>query len=182
MGKLKTYISILRGINVASHNIIKMDALRKMYEELGFSNVQSYIQSGNVVFNGNETQIELLEEKIQAEILKRFTFEVPVIVIEKSELKSILNQNPFVDGKDISKLYVTILAQKVDFGIVEKLNKEIYLPDEFDCRERAIYLYCPNGYGQTKLNNNFFENKLKVVATTRNLNTMTELVRMSENL
>ncbi len=179
---MNTYISILRGINVSGSKMIKMDALRKMYEGMGFKNVQTYIQSGNVIFQSKKTLAANLENKIAKEILENTNFEVPVLVKELDELKNVLNSNPFLDKRkeDINFLHVTFLSDTPQKENIEKIKGE-YSPDEFIISDKNIFLFCPNGYGKTKLHNNFFENKLKLQATTRNWKTITELVNIAEN-
>ena len=179
---MKTYISILRGINVGGKNLIKMNSLLAMYEGLGFKNVKTYIQSGNVVFQSMETQTEESERLISESLLSQYLSNIPVMVREVSELKSILAQNPFINEieKDISKLHITFLSKLPERQFLEIVESGSYLPDKYIINGRTIYLVCPNGYGKTKLNNNFFENKLKVKATTRNLNTLMELVKLGE--
>jgi len=179
---MKTYISILRGINVGGKNLIKMNSLKEMYEGLGFLNVKTYIQSGNVVFQSVETNLKELEMLISDGILNRFTFNVPVFVREVSELKGILVQNPFLKEieEDISKLHLTFLSKSPEKPFVDSIGNSSYLPDKYFITEKTVYLFCPNGYGKTKLNNNFFENKLKVKATTRNLRTLMELVKLGD--
>jgi uncharacterized protein (DUF1697 family) len=179
---MQTYISILRGINVSGHKLIKMKALQEMYEKLGFNNARTYIQSGNVVFDSISTDTGELARTVSAGILQTFGFEVPVIVLEKEELKSMTANNIFIPdrGEDVSKLHVTILSAGPAAGLQETISREDYLPDEFFIIGRSVYLFCPNGYGNTKLSNTFFEKKLKVQATTRNWKTILELVKMSE--
>jgi uncharacterized protein (DUF1697 family) len=178
---MHTSISILRGINVSGHNLIKMSALREMYENMGFYNIRTYIQSGNVVFDHETEDAGQLCEMISKGINKRFGFDVPVIVIGKDELKIISGQNLFINerGEDISKLHVTFLSREPDGKMAENISPAEYLPDEFFIIGRSIFLFCPNGYGNTKLSNAFFEKKLKVQATTRNWKTVLELVNIS---
>jgi uncharacterized protein (DUF1697 family) len=180
----KTYIAILRGINVSGSNVIKMKDLSGLFEDSGFEDVRTYIQSGNVLFNYPSTDTGELARGIEGKIVKEFGMNVPVNILELRAVKDVLEQNPFlVDmAKDISKLHVTLLSDDADKERVDKIETEKYLPDEFIVVGRAIYIYCPNGYGRTKLTNNFFENKLKVSATTRNWKTIMELVRLGEEL
>ena len=180
---MNTYISILRGINVSGSKMIKMDALKKIYESIGFSNVQTYIQSGNVIFQSKKSVPTDLEKKIAAGILKATNFEVPVLVNEPDEMKETFNNNPFLDKRkeDINFLHVTFLSDIAQKENIEKI-KGAYLPDEFFLSGKNIYLFCPNGYGKTKLTNNFFEHKLKLSATTRNWKTITELINISERV
>lgn len=181
---MQTYISMLRGINVSGQKMIKMDALRQMYELLNFSNVRTYIQSGNVVFQSPNTNCLNVEQAIAQQIKQTFGFEVPVMVKTLSELKTVATNNPFVEDRheDISKLHVTFLSQQAQQNYLEKLNTTQYAPDEFVIIANTIYLFCPNGYGKTKLTNNFFETKLKLLATTRNWKTVNELVNIAEQL
>ena len=179
---MHTYISILRGINVSGHKMIKMDALRKMFGDLNFKNVKTYIQSGNVIFEDKTTDHKDLEQRIEKQILQNFGFNVPVMVKDKNELKSVLKNNPFLHqrSEDINKLHITFLSGEFGPADVEKIRQGQYEADEFIISGKVIYLFCPNGYGRTKLTNNFFENKLKVVATTRNWKTLNELINMAE--
>lgn len=179
---MTTYIAILRGINVSGQKLIKMDALRKSFENLGFHNITTYVQSGNVVFAGKEAEPDELAQTITRQIIKDFGFDVPVIVLTIDSLKQIIDSNPFLkeSDKDTAFLHVTFLSakpQKINFNTIEekKLNGE-----EISFTDNAIYLYCPNGYGKSKLNNSFLETKLKVGATTRNLKTTNELLNIAQ--
>ncbi|MCX6303941.1 MAG: DUF1697 domain-containing protein [Bacteroidetes bacterium] len=178
---MQTYISILRGINVSGHKLIKMKSLQEMFDGLGLLNARTYIQSGNVVFGSNFAGHGELEKIIGGEILKCFGFEVPVIVIGGGELKTISANNPFINprGEDEAKLHVTFLSAEPDRTLVETIAKDAYSPDEYCVIGKAVYLFCPQGYGNTKLSNTFFEKKLKVSATTRNWKTILELVKLS---
>jgi uncharacterized protein (DUF1697 family) len=179
---MQKYISILRGINVSGHNIIKMDALCKMMEDLNFKNVKTYIQSGNIIFNGNKTKIADLEAKISSKIFDCTGFKVPVIVLETDNLKSILMKNPFADNEknNASNFYVTFLSEVPNQSEIAKILNEKNGKDEFILSEKVIYLCCPEGYGKTKFSNTFFEKKLKVNATTRNWKTLNELIKIAE--
>jgi Uncharacterized protein conserved in bacteria len=177
------YISILRGINVSGHNKIRMDALRELFIDAGFKNVRTYIQSGNVVFKTKKTAPAALSKIISAKIKEQFGCDVPVLVIELDELKKVVANNPFAEKKIESSeyLYVTFLSGIPLKENIDKIPAKDFLPDEFVIIDTAVYLYCiKSGYGNTKLNNNFFENKLMLTATTRNWKTVNELVRLSE--
>lgn len=180
---MPTYITILRGINVSGHNIIPMKELKALMERLGFENIATYIQSGNIVFNSPEKNEDKLITKIHNAIKTKFGFDVPVIARTAKEFKAALNNNPFFKEKDIDteKLHITFLASEPTKENTDKANTYNYEPDRFIISGREVYVYCPNGYGNTKINNTFFENKLKVTATTRNLKTVKELVKMAEN-
>lgn len=178
---MTTYISILRGINVSGQKLIKMDALRKSYEKMGFHSVTTYVQSGNVVFTGNNAKPDELARAITRQIEKDFGFDVPVIVLTVDNLKQIIDSNPFIKDcdKDTTFLHVTFLSskpQKTDFKSIEE--KKIS-GEEICFSDNAVYLYCPNGYGKTKLTNGFLETKLKVGATTRNWKTTNEILKIA---
>lgn len=178
---MTTYISILRGINIGGHKKIKMDALRQMYSELGFSAVQSYIQSGNVIFQSPQTNTQKLERTISDKIRETFGFEVPALVLSIEELDNALKKNPFLADptKDPAHMHLTFLSDVPNPSILNQIVPAYYAPDEFRQVGKVIYNYCPNGYGNTKLTANFFENKLKLVASSRNMRTATELLNLA---
>ena len=174
-GIMATYISILRGINVSGQKKIRMEDLKGLYEGLDFSEVTTYIQSGNVIFKtGLNLSISGLSEKIEKAIEEKYHFHVPVIIRTADEIRKILSSNPFLDedGLDREKLHVTFLEEKpqpTDVGAIQKFD---FSPDRFWIIGKEVYLYCPGGYGNTKLSNTFFEKKLHVKATTRNWKTV----------
>lgn len=178
---MTTYISILRGINVSGQKLIKMDALKKMYESLNFKDIQTYVQSGNVVFVASEMETKVLEKMISSTIETEFGFEVPTIVLDVNTLKNIIDGNPFAKDKtkDSSFLHITFLADPPKAFDKESIEHKKLINEEIEFTPNAIYLYCPNGYGKTKLNNNFFESKLNVNATTRNWKTANELLKLA---
>jgi uncharacterized protein (DUF1697 family) len=178
---MTTYISILRGINVSGHNIIKMAALKEMYEKLGFSDSTTYVQSGNVVFKSENTDTKKLEQIISHEIENTFGFQVPVIVLTAESLETIIRQNPFVDDnkKEPAFMHVTFLSEPPQAFDRENILSKKAPKEEIFFTENAVYLYCPEGYGQTKLSNTFLEKKLKVGATTRNWKTTTKLLEIA---
>lgn len=178
---MTTYIAILRGINVSGQKIIKMAALKKMYENLNYENIKTYVQSGNVIFSSKEHDSKKLEVIISSAIKNEFGFEVPVIVLTVKILKTVIDNNPFAKDeiKDHSFLHVTFLADHPTQNHKEDIIEKKQPNEEIAFTSNAVYLYCPNGYGKTKLNNNFLENKLNVKATTRNWKTTAELLRLA---
>ncbi|MBK7096372.1 MAG: DUF1697 domain-containing protein [Saprospiraceae bacterium] len=181
---MNTYIAILRGINVSGKNIIKMDALKDLFVNSAYKNVQTYIQSGNIIFGTDIYQNYIIEENIRTSIAHQFGFDVPVIVLKADELKRIINDNPFLKDENIETqyLHVTFLSDIPDHEKIDRLRDGEYGSDKFVYLEQTIYLYCPGGYGKTKLTNTMLESKLKVNATTRNWKTVNELLKMAENL
>lgn len=181
---MTTYISLLRGVNVSGHNPIKMEALRMSYHNLGFSDVTTYVQSGNVIFSGNDLEINPLNLLISQKIEKEFGFKVPVIVMSADSLTEIINNNPLLGQihKDRSFFHVTFLSDAPKEFDISAIDSKKQKEEEVYFLNNAIYLYCPNGYGTTKLTNNFFESKLKLTATTRNWKTTNELLKIALQL
>jgi uncharacterized protein (DUF1697 family) len=172
---------MLRGINVAGHNQIKMTALRELFESVGFEQVQTYIQGGNVVFKAGKSSTLQISKKIEERIAKEFGFRVPVVTRTSAEMGSVIGSNPFLKTKGIdpTKLHVTFLSEAPDPAALKKLEPLAVAPDQFLSRGDEIYLYCPNGYGNTKLSNNVIEKILAAPATTRNWNTVNKLHEMA---
>lgn len=181
---MKIYIALLRGINVSGQKMIKMETLRKMCEDLKFNNVKTYVQSGNIIFQYKETELKKLEGIIQKAILKTFSFDVEVFITTKEILENIVTENPFTKRKEFDEkaLYVCFLSDEPEQVYMDKLKELKIENDEFFLAEKVVYIFPKNGYGNSKLNNNFFENKLKVSATTRNWKTVNELIKMAENI
>ena len=155
-----------------------MADLKGLYEKLGCTNVTTYIQSGNVIFDKKKKEDEQeLEKKIAQAIQQQYDFEVPVQVKTVDQIKHTLASNPFLKRKDFlkEKLHVTFLAETPNALNLDKLENVDYSPDEFQIIGQDIFIYCEK-YGRTKLNNGFFERKLKVSATTRNWKTINKLL------
>lgn len=181
---MTTYISILRGINVGGQKKIQMSDLKSLYEGLNLRDVITYIQSGNAIFKSDqETLIPELVKRIESAISGKYNFVVPVIIRTIDEIKKTLSVNPFFreKGIDIEKLHVTFLETKPQAINVDNISKFDFSPDKFKIIDREVYLYCPNGYGISKLSNNFFENKLKMKVTTRNWKTINKLIELAGN-
>jgi uncharacterized protein (DUF1697 family) len=174
------YISFIRGINVSGKNPVKMSDLAIRYANLGFKNIRTYIQSGNVFFDAEVKDVLWLENEIQKMFLQVFGYEVRVIVLTTESLQKIYQANPFVHAgiSNFEKLHLTLLSGIPPRMDIIKLSELKDSEDKYELIENAIYIYCENGYGRTKLNNNFFEKKLKLSATTRNWNTIESLVKL----
>jgi uncharacterized protein (DUF1697 family) len=178
---MNTQISMLRGINVSGQKKIKMDELKRLYEELGFNRVRTYVQSGNVVFEGPEQDTAKLAEMIGDQIEHVFGYSVEVFIRDRQDFRRILDSNPFLDrpGAQPNRLLVTFLYRPPDEAKKGKLILPAGSRDEYAFGEQEIYLYCPDGYGRSKLSNNFFEAKLGMSATTRNWNSVNALYEMA---
>jgi uncharacterized protein (DUF1697 family) len=179
--RTQTYVCLLRGINVSGHKIIKMEQLRKSFGALGLGDVQTYVQSGNVVFKTPKQSSETLSNKIREKIARDFGFSVSVIIKSSEEVRRAIKNNPFLKqrGIDSSKLHVTFLSKAPEKDRLKALEALTAKPDQFRYSGTEVYLYCPGGYGRTKLSNNALERVLAVNATTRNWNTVNKLYEMS---
>jgi uncharacterized protein (DUF1697 family) len=175
---MNTFLSLLRGINVSGQKKIKMEDLRKLYKSLGFQNVQTYIQSGNVVFESTEADRKVIAEKIEIAISKKYNFDVPVLIETPEKFKDVLEGNPFSE-EETKRLYVTFLDAEPNLELIKKLKEFNYSPEKYVIVKDVIYFFSPIGYGRAKMNNNFFERKLKVSATTRNWKTTKKLLEMT---
>lgn len=175
---MKSYIAFLRGINVGGQKKIIMADLKRVLEQNGFQNVQTYIQSGNLVFKSDEIDLGKLQDAIGKTILSAFGFNVPVLVLTLEDLEKILKENPFTDEPDKKSLYYVLLKTKPDSDLVDEFNQVKFENEDFVITDYCVYLCCKAGYGKAKLSNNLIERKLKVEATARNLRTMQKMVEM----
>jgi uncharacterized protein (DUF1697 family) len=179
---MSTFISILRGINVGGHKKILMEDLKKVYEAMGFTEITTYVQSGNVIFKTAQNNSDpLLSDKIENAIKEKYSFHVPVIIRTVDEMRLTISSNPFLqeDGIDSEKLHVTFLDQEPSPTDISAITRYDFSPDRFRILGKEVYLYCPESYGNTKLSNDFFEKKLHVKATTRNWKTVLRLGELS---
>ncbi len=172
------YILLLKGINVGGHKKIPMAELRELLTDFGFKNVQTYIQSGNVILESAQTDISKLEQNIQKSIMTHFGFDVSVIVKTLEQLQRIFDNCPFNQEKK-EKAYFTMLHNIPPKELVDEASKKTYPNEEFVILNDCIYLYCELGFGNAKYNNNFFERKLKTIGTARNYKTMMKLLSLS---
>jgi uncharacterized protein (DUF1697 family) len=175
---MAVYISILRGINVGGSRKIQMKDLKEIYESIGFQRVITYIQSGNVLFTAKNNIAGVnLSAEIEQAILEKLGMQVTVIIRTSNEMLEIIKGNPFLQDKNIDqdKLHVTFLSENPEKSEVNLINEKAFEPERFKFNGKNVYLYCPNGYGRTKLSNSLFENKLKQRATTRNWRTICKL-------
>jgi uncharacterized protein (DUF1697 family) len=172
-------IVILRGINVGGKRKILMADLKSLCEKLGWKDVRTYIQSGNISFL-SENENEDLENELSKEILEKYGFDVPVIVRNIEELQTSIENNPFYDAAaDIKKLHLTFLKEKPLEEDLKQIKAHSFEPDKFVIENQDVFIYCEGKYHESKLTNNFFEKKLKVEATTRNWKTVLKLLELS---
>jgi len=175
-------IAILRGINVGKKRRILMADLILLFENLGFTNIKTYIQSGNIFFT-TKRKVDSIElaDIIENTITEKYGFEVPVIIRSADELEAAIKTNPFYQSEatDIKQLHLTFLKElpaKENLLQTETYNFE---PDQFAINNKEVFVFCNGKYHKSKLTNNFFERKLKVAATTRNWKTVLKLLELA---
>ena len=176
------YISLIRGINVGGHKIIKMAALRALYGSLNLTGAQTLLQSGNVVF---ESQIEDrldLSRQIEQGIEKSFGFHAEVILRTAGEWAAVIRRNPFRKEAEIApaKTAVVFLSGPPSSAAQESLENAHLGREKIHFAGQELYLHYPDGMGRSKLTNVFIEKHLGLSGTTRNWNTVIKLARMAE--
>ena len=173
-------VAILRGINVGGHRKILMADLRALFDSLGFKDVSTYIQSGNVIFSTTEDLGNSeIERKISDAIMNAYEFDVPVIVRTAREIADLALLNPFFDSStDVSKLHLTFLGKDPEPENVSAITKLDFSPDKIEVKGYSAFIYCDGKYHTSKLTNDFIEKKLKVKATTRSWKTIQKLAEL----
>lgn len=178
---MKTWIALLRGINVSGQKIIRMQDLRDLCEKAGLQEVETYIQSGNIVFKSELTNRRELESCIAEAILSHYGFEVPVWVISAEEIAFYLENDPFGDDEkyDPKRRFYCLLDNVPDPDDLFDLWDLAEEPEVVVVMDRMVYLYIPGNAARTKLSNNTVEKMLKCKATTRNQNTLQALLLLA---
>lgn len=179
---MKKHIALLRGINVGGHKKIKMVDLRSLVETEGFTEVRTYIQSGNIVFSSSLESSTKMAETIESLIEKKYGFKVPTLVINHAYLTSVLEQNPYAkdESKEEKKMYFGFLFTNPAPENIAQLNTYDFPNESIIIKNNIAYAYYGNGAANSKFTGNFIENKLKVTTSSRNLNTVKKLIEMSK--
>lgn len=173
----KTYIVLLRGVMPSGRNKVPMARLREVLAEGGFKNVSTYIQSGNALVESKLPPAEI--ERQVHELVKEYIGPDLVVVVRTgSELRQIIDGNPFQKSKDISRVFFSLLAATPPTDKVAELLDKDFGDEQLVITKEAGYMYIPGTYGRGKLSNNYLEKKLGVSATTRNFNTLSRLIEM----
>jgi uncharacterized protein (DUF1697 family) len=179
------YVALLRGVNVGVKNRVKMESLKNCFELLQFKDIKTYLQSGNIVFEYSQEEPKILEALIEKALSQSLEIETKVLIKTVEEMASIEETYPFEEKLQLSKsqIYVTFLSDLPDQNYVLAMNSSVYIDPEtcLDCYRivgKIIYVYCERGYSKTIFNNAFFEKKLKILSTTRNWKTTTQLIDM----
>ena len=179
---MAVYISLIRGINVGGHKIIKMAALRALYDSMGLAGAQTLLQSGNVVFSADNPDPADLARQIKAGIEKSFGFPADVILRTAGEWEAVIRRNPFRKEAEIapSKTAVMFLSGPPGTAAQESLENAHSGPEKIHFAGQELYLYYPDGMGRSKLTNVFIERHLGLTGTARNWNTVMKLAHMAD--
>ena len=178
---MANFVALLRGVNVGGKNLLPMAELSRMFEEAGCANVLTYIQSGNVRFSASQAKAAKLPGVISARIAERFGYRTPVILRSADELGETVRNNSFLHaGAPENHLHVLFLADQPEAAAIASLDPDRSPPDAFVVRGREIYLQCPNGVGNTKLTNAWFDSRLATISTGRNWRTVLKLFELAQ--
>ncbi|CCG52613.1 Protein of unknown function [Flavobacterium indicum GPTSA100-9 = DSM 17447] len=175
-----THLALLRGINVSGHNMIKMDVLKSLLENMGFQNVRTYIQSGNVFIDSEEEHGASVGFAIKQELFKQLGLDVPIVVVSKQDIEQCFSANPYLKEKEVDekKLYVAFLSKEFQPSAINELKISQFKPDEASIDKNRIFIKYAIGAGKTRLDQKYIEKKLNVIATIRNWNTVSKLLEM----
>lgn len=170
---MKTWIALLRGINVGGKHIVRMKELIQLMEANGFSNVKTYIQSGNVVFQ----KATKPKDEIGELIAEKYGFQPSVFILSKEELEDAASKNPYTadQGKMVHFYFLDEIPASVDYELLDSLKAET---EQYELIEKVFYLYAPNGIGRSKLAEKIGRAFPKITMTARNLNTINKLLQM----
>lgn len=179
---MNTYIALLRGINVGGNNKLPMRALTSLLEEMGLRNVKTYIQSGNVVFQSERTDIQALEKAITATIKQAHGFGPQLFILDIQALQAAITANPFPEGEEAHKslhfFFLDGVPQHPNWAALESLKGA---NERFQLIDKVFYLHAPDGIGRSKLAENFGKG-WKVAVTARNWRTVKTLLDMANAL
>jgi len=173
---MQTYVALLRGVNVGGANRLPMERLRALFAEAGASDVESFIQSGNIVFDASETRAQAIVDHVADQIEREFGFAAPMVLRDAEAWGALIDGNPFLArGDDPDTLHALCLSQAPNEAALARLDPERSPNDEFLVRGRHIYLRLPSGVARTKLTNAWFDSNLRVFSTLRNWRTVVKL-------
>jgi uncharacterized protein (DUF1697 family) len=181
---MPVYIAMLRGINIGPHKRMKMEKLRASCESLKFTDVKSYIQSGNLILRAPKLAATALSKQLEECIVRDFGFSADVIARTREEMKSILDGNPLLKEKDLdaAKLHVAFLRGKPLPESLTRLQELTLPPDQVRSSGREIYFYFPNGVSGSSLWKHPLDKIISTTATMRNWNTANKLYEMAREL
>ena len=176
---MATWIALLRGINVGGANRLAMADLRDLVTAAGHTRVSTYIQSGNVVLTSPRSDRAALAAEISSGIERSHGLMVTVVLRSPEELQAALEANPFSAESDGTRVLITFLSDAPSRDDIVRLEPERFIPDRFALRGAQLYGLYPNGAGRSKMTLDYFEKRLHVKGTARNLNTVAKLIALT---
>lgn len=179
-GPPSVHVALLRGINVGGKNRLAMRELSEVFTSIGCTSVESYIQSGNVIFRTTQRLAAEVPKRVAERLAEHFGLRVPVVTRTASQLRAAVKANPFVKaGVDLATLHVAFLGDRPSREQVASLEPQRSPPDEFVVYGREVYLRFPNGSARTRLTNSHLDAKLATVSTVRNWRTVLKLLELA---
>ena len=175
-------VSLFRGINVGGNQLVRMEALKALHTALGLGDVQTYIQSGNVVFSSESDDVAQIQKDITAGFAQTFGFSVKVMVRTASQLNAMIEHNPFQNQstEEFKQIIALFLESDPSSTALEDIQKSYNGPEEIHIIGQEAFIYYPDGMGRSKLTYTLLEKKLKTAGTARNWNTVLRLQKMME--
>jgi uncharacterized protein (DUF1697 family) len=179
---LTTYIALFRGVNVLGRNLLPMKALKSLCEKNGCVDVQTYIQSGNVIFRSKLSDVSRIAKQLTGSVSRSHGFEPRVVVLTLDEIENAAAGNPFPEAaKDPRSLHIFFLAEAPKSPDLKSFQSLKTTTERFHLKGRNLYLHTPDGFGRSKLAARA-EKLLGVDATARNWRTVTTLLELARTL
>ncbi len=175
---MQQYIVFLRAVNVSGKNIIKMQELKAALQAAGFEEVQSYIQSGNLVLK-SRSKAPAVRLQIKELIATEFNLAIEVFVKNRDFVQQALVHCPYGPECAPNRVFITFLDRKPDAALLEALQSVDHKEEVFAVWEDVLYFYLPEGMAKAKMGNPYFESKLKLKATGRNVNTINKMLELA---
>lgn len=173
------YVALLRGINVGGNTMINMEALRNTFAGLGFENVVSYINSGNLAFDAAKLREDNMAAKIESAIETDFGKHVDVMIREQSHVLRVLTNNPFEGEFESHKeMHVLFLNEDMPADKITQLQESAFPGERYSVNGREIYAHLPTGVADSLLTKGFLDKKLNLVFTGRNWRTVNKLAEI----
>ena len=174
------FVALLRSVNVAGHGRLAMNDLRASFEALGYSDVTTYIQTGNVLFTTGSKNEKGIASTVEERLADDFGDSPAVFVRSVADLRRVASSSPYAKaGADPARHHVTFLATAPTQAALTALALPPSGRDELVVDGREVYVHTPDGYANTKYTGTFLERRLGVVSTTRNWNTVTKLSELA---
>jgi uncharacterized protein (DUF1697 family) len=174
-------VALLRGINVGGRNRLPMKELAGLFETVGCASVRTYIQSGNVVFDGGASEARAVVDRIPGLVEEHHGFRVPVLVRTAAEIRVVIAGNPFLrESVDPAHLHVGFLSDAPTKEAVGSLDPDRSDSDRFGVHGREVFLHVPGGMARTRLTTDYFDRRLGTTMTVRNWRTVNRLAEMME--